>query len=580
MTEKKQQEKNDTLAKKRIKNESENSGISAGGVEDSLYSSVFEVSAGPLFNAALAYGSSFTNLDKLNDLLVELSAGVNQSPSFCKGKKTSGPTALEDELFQEADPFSKDELTDTAYGCLQKSPVYAKSEGLVKGFKDDGLGLDTVTNLLSLLDELTKPSDPTQCVNPYFEQFFNAIPVQFLLSFYIRELLKKIVGALSQEELEQVLREVEPCGAELTNIVKKDLPDFPDILPLFKLPPLPLIPNINIHALIRKMLVEALCYATCVSLTPLIKKLTSIMLKLTDGLVESADESIGQLPELLDKSLQKINLNEKIPDFVLVEAIKQSKISGLLEAQKASVGPAPAGTAKNKYGLWKTPSKEEDSKALASLIVVIRQYFTAIYNFESETYDKKQFNTKTKKYETVKATRELGTKELIYLMLGEFHCYTIADLIEIGKEQQFKVLRLDTEKRILKFFTFLKNDLNIFETVEAAKPKDCPAGPCQKIDSDIKKEAQAYLAEVCEVLNMNVRVPPIPLNTILNGLGMNSLFSQGVQAQFDQLKTEYQIYLGFPSMESFPKVEDLNPILPNETGANADYGIWDKVLKS
>ena len=442
-------------------------------------------------------------------------------------------------------------------------------------------GIQTITKLLSLMDELTKPSS-LACVNEYFEQFFNAIPLQFLMSFYIRQILKGLVGLLSEEEMEQIAREVEPCGSELTTIVKKNLPDFPfpDVFPLFKLPPVPLIPNLNLHFILKKLMIEGFCFGVCVTLTPLIRKLTKVMLKLTDGLVESLeDDSTGTISELLDQSLKKIDLNEKIPDFVLVEAIKQSKIGGLLEAQKAAVGPAPAGTIKNKLGLWKAPSKEDNEKALASLIVVIKQYFSTIYGYESEVYKRKQFNTTSGKYESVDATRELGTKELIYLMLGEFNCHTIADLIKIGTEQKFRVLRLDTEKRILKFFAFLQEDLDVFEAVSEVTPEDCPAGPCQKIDLGAKKEAQAYLAEICAVLNMPSSVPPIPINDILATLGLDDLFTQGIQAQFNQLKTEYQIYLGFPSLQEYPAPEDLNPILPVEHGKNEDYGVWNKVLK-
>jgi len=586
MTEKKQQIKNDTLDKKRIENQSEDSGVNPGGLEDGLYSAFFDVSAGPLFNAALAYGSSFTNIEKLNDLLVELNQSANQSTSFCKGKKLNGKSAPDDILnvaFQEpqeeTDPFSKEALGETAYGCLLKSPLYAESEEFVKDIAEDGLGFDTITNLLSVLDQLTRPTDPTACVNPYFEQFFNAIPLQFLMSFYIRELLKKIVGALSQEEIEQITREIEPCGAELTTIIRKDLPEFPDVLPLFKLPPVPLIPNVNIHLILRKLLIEALCYATCVALTPLIRKLSKIMLRLTDGLVESfEDESIGSLSEFIDNSLEKLNLNESISDSVLTEGIKEARVHGLLEAQKASIGPPPEGTTKNKLGLWKTPSKEENSMAIASLIVVIRKYFTAIYDFKSEVYKRKQFNVATKKYEMVDATRELGTKELVYLMLGEYNCFTIADMIEIGNRKQFIVLKLDTEKRILKFFKFLRENVNVFQLVEDASPKDCPAEPCQKVDSKMKEDAQAYLAEICQILNINNRVPAIPINNVLNTLGLNNLFNQGVKAQFDQLKNEYQIYLGFPSLQNYPEIQDINPVLPNETGANTDYDVWNKTI--
>jgi len=547
-----------TVEDKRLEKQKPDDGIKA--------STVLKVSVGVMGNAAMLYGSTLSSLTKLSGLLDELNSAANQSPSLCRGAKPE--PAVEDESF---DPESGD--------CWDKFTLYKKSKdegGVVKGAG----ALDQVKSLISLMEELTKPySFGSRCVNPYFEQFFNAIPFQFLLSHYIRELLKKLAGALSETEMEELAREVEPCGAELTTILKRNSPDFkfPELFPLFKLPPIPLIPQVNLFAILKRLIMELTCVGICEALSPLIRKLTKLMLELTDGLVESDDPALGTLSEFLDRSLEKIHLNNIIADFALEEAVRLHMVGGLIEAQKAAVGPAPLGATKNKLGLWKAPSKEEDKKAYAALLVVIRQYFTSIFNF-SKKYKKQKLNTKKKIYEKVPATRDLGTKEIAYMMLGEYNCLTMADLLEIGKMPEYAKLKLDTEKRIIAFFKFLAKYVNLFKVIEDHQSKVCPPDPCQVIDKEVKEEALGYLAEICKILNMSTSAPPIPVNNILGTLGVDKLFSEGIKGQFDQLKNEYLIYLGFPSMEKYPKPEDLSKILPAEHGAKEDYDVWNKVL--
>jgi len=555
---KKNKPQTSTVEAKRLENQKPDDSLKA--------SSVLKVSVGVMGNAAMLYGSTLSSLGKLSGLLDELNAAANLSPSLCRDAKPE--PAVEDESL---DPNSE--------SCWNKFTLYKKSKeegGAVKGEE----ALEQVKSLISLMEELTKPySFGSKCVNPYFEQFFNAIPFQFLLSYYIRELLKKLAGALSETEMEELVREVEPCGAELTTILKQNSPDFkfPELFPLFKLPPIPLIPQVNLFAILKRLIMELTCVGICAALSPLIKKLTKLMLQLTDGLVEGDDPAQGTLSEFLDRSLEKIHLNNIIADFALEEAVRLHMAGGLIDAQKAAIGPPPLAATKNKLGLWKTPSKEEDKKAYAALLIVIRQYFTSIFNF-SKKYKKQKLNTKKKIYEKVPATRDLGTKEIAYMMLGEYNCLTMADLLEIGKMPKYAKLKLDTEKRIIAFFKFLAKYVNLFKVIEDHQSKECPPDPCQVIDKEMKDEALGYLAELCKIINMSTSAPPIPVNNILGTLGMDNLFSEGIKAQFDHLKNDYLILLGFPSLQGYPETADLSTVLPKEHGLNTDYDVWNEVL--
>ena len=544
-----------TAQDKRVANQQPDDGVTAA--------EVFKVSTGVLGNAAILYGSTISALGKLTSLLDELNSVANQSTSFCRGAKPD--TNLEDESFNPDDS-----------SCLDKLTLYKKSKDGDELIGGD-TGLEQIKSLISLLEDLTKPYQfGKECVNPYFEEFFNAIPFQFLMAYYIRQLLKKLNDTLSETEIEQIVREIDPCGAELTTILKQNVDlDFPKLFPLFKLPPIPLLPQVNLYTVLKRLIMELVCAGICAALAPLVKKLTKIMLEITDGLVEDNLENQGTLTELLGPSLGKINLNDVLDNSHLRETIRMYKVGGLLDAKKTAIGPAPKGATKNKLGLWKSPSKEEDDKAYTALTILIRDYFNEIFKF-SKDYKRQKLNIKTKKYEFIDDTRELGTKELSYLFLGEYVCTTIEDLIEIGQKSKYSVLKLDTEKRIVEFFKFIGKFIDLFDLI--GELKECPVDPCEIIDNQVKDEVGAYLSEICKVLNMSTGLPPIPINNILSTIGMDSLFKQGVKAQFQQLKNDYLLLYGFPSMKSFPEVQDLNPMLPNENGDIEDYDLWNNNL--
>ena len=93
--------------------------------------------------------------------------------------------------------------------CFQKNKLVAATK--------DGFSIETVFNLIS---ELSKPSDPAECINPYFDQFFNLVPVQFILFKLLRNLsgIHTISQGLSPSKTP-----TKTPNKELTSSIKKKL---------------------------------------------------------------------------------------------------------------------------------------------------------------------------------------------------------------------------------------------------------------------------------------------------------------------------------------------------------------------
>jgi hypothetical protein len=284
----------------------------------------------------------------------------------------------------------------------------------------------------------------------------------------------------------------------------------------------------------------------------------------------------GSYTEFLDKTLGKLDLNQQIADSVLKQTLVQKKVADYKSDLIKAIAPIPSNAKVNKDGFYRDPTAEEQKKVLLENIVLIRQYFKAIYDNKVQT-KKSIYNPKEKKYEEKDAIRELGTKELLFLMLGEFNCFTIQDLIEIGSRKEFEKLKLDNEQRIKTFFAFIGNDIDPVTVISDLKKQACPPDPCEKIEDEIVEEVQNKIGEICKVLNLKQSgLPPIPINEILKAVGLQDLFNQGVKEQFNQLKTEQLLFLGFPSISNYPRPQDISPFLPKENGVLTDYDLWNE----
>ena len=324
----------------------------------------------------------------------------NPGSSFCKVTKIQ-----KDEQSPNPDPSNK----EIALGCFRKSPLLKS----ISDTKDDSYDAMTlIQNGFNIINELSKPADPAECINPYFDQFFNLIPIQFIITKYIRDLLKDALGELTDQKVTEQLKDL-PCGSELikTYTNSLDLPEIP--WPLFKIPALPTIPNINLYTVIRKIIIEAVCYAVCFGFTKLIIWATAEINKLLNDLFDENSMMAGSTSEFQAGLLGKIDLNFEISDEILEQAIVQNKI----------------GISKEYYAAIRPIAKKEK---LDEGKILIRKYFNAIYDYLSETFQKQVYDPQAKTYVLKDSKRELGTKELIYLMMGEYNCFTIQDLLAIG----------------------------------------------------------------------------------------------------------------------------------------------------
>ena len=123
-------------------------------------------------NTAIAFGYTDLSVQGLlgvaenannliNDLVKELNAEGALNNEFCK-------VIAPEVVIEDDDPSSDSEsFGDSVKGCLNKS-------SLIKSAKGDGNSkapIDIISNIFSVVSELTKPADPAECINPYFEQF-------------------------------------------------------------------------------------------------------------------------------------------------------------------------------------------------------------------------------------------------------------------------------------------------------------------------------------------------------------------------------------------------------------------------
>ena len=301
------QEISDLFSKNRLKEirEAEGALATTGQIFKEIGTPFVERSAGVLANQALMFAFTLGDLSSLsgllNDLLKEINTVNNPNGPNCKVLPTaiiSKDVPVIVELNDSAPPPSSIDIGEIVAGCFEKSSLY---QAATSGDNSDALGV--VTSIFNVISELTKPADPAECINPYFDQFFNLIPIKFIIAKYLRDLIKSALEGLSDQEVQEIVRDVQPCGRELTKIYTNEL-EIPEIsFPLFKLPPIPTIPNINLYTVLNKIIVEAACFGICVALTPLTVWLSKIINDTLKEFMTQENVGAGSYTEFLNKSL-------------------------------------------------------------------------------------------------------------------------------------------------------------------------------------------------------------------------------------------------------------------------------------
>jgi|10_taG_2_1085330.scaffolds.fasta_scaffold07889_2 hypothetical protein len=533
---------------------------------------VLKVSLSVAGGLATAYAAGQGATNYINDLIAITNKLNSKSYLKCQQEKL-----IQDE---SGDP------EDQSWGGQCKS--CAKKHTLIAAFlpdednPEDGAKQEVdFSTILEFLSAMSQPADIAGCVNPYWQKFFSLIPYQLLLSHFIKMIIESALKSRIElnEEIDKLVEE-SACGTEIKEVIKRsktikpfDYPDFD----IYKLPPIPRLAIPNLFQILNKVILDLACWGLCCSLTPLLKNLTEAMLDLTDRLIESEGGSEDIQGSLSSSQLEKVNLNDWISDEAILAAINAKKLSqteystvtaagtkkyvGLNKALIEILPPKPKDVELYTYqmGVWREPTATETQEASKKIIEITRGFFKNINDWTGN-YKKKTLivGSKPPEFELKDATRELGTGEIIYLMMGNANCLVIGDVLAVAKgETEFvEYLNLTDADKILEFFQFLYTYVNVFDVVESAKPKDCPVDPCVEMDNEQKDKILGALDGICGIMNPAMGLPPVPIDAISSRLGLTDLMAQGVKGQFGLLKKKYFEFLGNPPFwgPGMPKV--------------------------
>ena len=389
---------------------------------------------------------------------------------------------------------------------------------------------DNPLRIFDLLELLTESRSIVDCASPYWDRFMNIIPYQYYIALFLEKslgkLLEEFIDELGPEEQQEIWQQT-PCGQEqLTTFINKSvplgqIPPFPEIP---YLPPLPYINIPSIKKILKNLMIDVLCYAICCILEGLLSWTLKAMEEIMNQYIE--DENAGILTDpagnFMGTELDKIDLNKYLTD----ESVREMIQKGFVD---------------------KTATTSE-----------VREYIRFVCSEELHS---------------------IKFRHIVYLMLGEANCPTLNILLLLGNkwpEKDFdeeysdlggmitpdvlgaaykeilpaaaKVgistndpyykLGLDTEKRIIKFFEFIGENINVFQVIAEAKENACIPDPCILKDEMTKDKFLGLMDELCNLLNPELGLPDIGLDVILSSLGVKQQVIRTIETQLESMYQE------------------------------------------
>ena len=264
-----------------------------------------------------------------------------------------------------------------------------------------------------------------------------------------------------------------PCGEKI-----KYLEEYERFMPDIQLPLIPRLPYIeipDITDLIWAIAAEQACYSLCIITTPMIQTVSETLFSMTEAWAETDDPDYDKIPPLT-----KVPINSYISN----EAILASKEVGLI----------PAGIT----------------------ISDVREYLT-----------------------TIQEHPNIGQEEFVFLFLGNANCNILTKLLSeeytfppnLGYLTKGK-FKLDSETKVLNFFSFLGSYVNFIRLIKDSKLEVCPPDPCDIKSADLEGIVAA-VNDLCALLNPNTTLPPLPINALLKGTGTNDFI---VDSTYDSNK--------------------------------------------
>ncbi len=329
--------------------------------------------------------------------------------------------------------------------------------------------LDTATGIIDSGFELEKFPD---CLKDEFNQFFNYVPIQY----YIAKLLTDSASTLTNFAINELREDPDaPCKEAndqiLDLLLNLNINNIPASLPT--IPRIPLIRTNLWDFGLRDVMYALLCEV----FTVLIRELKQVVAEIIISLLSDFESLLTDTNATLigdrysDLGLKKVNLNKYVSNEVIITAVNEK----LLLAD-------------------------------ATIITKVRQYFDIV-----EQEDK------------------ILQRQILLLLIGEVECSIINQLIEVNKKVN---IGLDTEKKIILFFNFLREQINMIGILENSKDLECIPDFCiettQKAEQDIKDAIDKY----CRLLNPKIKeaLNAIKMEDFLEDIGLTSVVSDGTKA--------------------------------------------------
>ena len=315
------------------------------------------------------------------------------------------------------------------------------------------------------------------------------------------------------------------AGAHLPTI--GDAIDGLNIFPLPALPymqwPPPGLPSIlklllDPLNIIRVMILDMICWSICLVINPIIYSVLALMNEDLKNRLENYDEFSGttatSLPPAANINMKKSDVNESVQDDILREAHNLGYV--VLKNPNSAKGQTSINAGhqhifeldKNGNGLAQEvchPMSDHICHKHEVKRWVIQSQKSSCYPKCKQRFGhegapphihgipKGAANSQVREYiRTVNYEDRITVKDLITLLAGDASCRVKGVLIEIGMREENKSLDLQKANKILQFWKYLGNSIDMFAFIENSmlecEPDICPTPIDEELLNNLLKE--------------------------------------------------------------------------------------------
>ena len=145
--------------------------------------------------------------------------------------------------------------------------------------------------------------------------------------------------------------------------------------------------------------------------------------------------------------------------------------------------------------------------------------------------------------EKIQKRDDVGQEEYVFLFLGQAKCNI---LLKVQAEKDTEdLLKLNSDNKIVTFFSFLGSFINFIDLLENSKGEICPPDPCDIKPNEIEG-ILATVTDLCRLLNPEQGLPPLPLGSMMDALGANEFIVDSTYESYKTIPTlneSYQPYI-------------------------------------